>query len=350
MMLPPARRLSRYVEPPMDGKRVDRVWAGVSARRVLTWSPRKVGMPLAAAAAGFALAAVIALVVRGRTTAPGTPIAGLVLESGASQTMTLPDGSSTALGHDARLHFDRIEPSRVEATVEHGEATFDVHHSEARTWTVHARGFDIVDRGTRFVVAVSDAGVSVRVESGSVEVVRAGTSGVGRKLEGGESWTSGTPPVESSSEPPAPSTSLPVAPTPSASVSAAMAMPVPTAATPRELLATADAARLAGHPREAAQALDALRTRFRHDARAGLAAFELGRLRLDALGDPAGALAAFDDAIVLAPRAGFREDAEARRVEALDRMNDTRCPAARQAFLARYPHGLHAASVSARCP
>ncbi|HTQ47109.1 MAG TPA: hypothetical protein VMI75_30350, partial [Polyangiaceae bacterium] len=62
-------------------------------------------------------------------------------------------------------------------------------------------------------------------------------------------------------------------------------------------------------------------------------------LRLDALGDPAGALAAFDDAIVLAPRAGFREDAEARRVEALDRMNDTRCPAARQAFLARYPHG-----------
>jgi len=347
MMLPPARRLSRYVEPPLDGKRVDRVWAGVSARRVFAWSPRRAVVPAAAAAAGFALAAVLVLVVRGHSAAPATPVAGLVVESGASQSMTLSDGSSAVLGHDARLRFDRIEPSRVEATVERGETTFDVHHSEARTWTVHAGGFDVVDRGTRFVVVVSDAGVSVRVESGSVEVVRAGASGGGRKLEGGESWTSGTPPVE----PPAPSTSsLPVAPTPSVSVSATTATPVPTAATPRDLLETANAARLAGHPRDAAQAFDAIRTRFRKDARAGLAAFELGRLRLDALGDPAGALAAFDDAILLAPRAGFREDAEARRVEALDRMNDARCPAARQAFLARYPHGVHAASVSARCP
>ncbi len=350
MMLPPARRLSRYVEPPLDGKRIDRVWAGVSARRVFTWSPRQVAVPAAAAAAGFALAAVLVLVVRGRSAAPAAPVAGLVVESGASQSMTLSDGSSAVLGLGARLRFDRIEPSRVEATLERGETTFDVHHSEARTWTVHAGGFDVVDRGTRFVVVVSDAGVSVRVESGSVEVVRAGASGGGLKLEGGESWTSGTPPVEQPPpmEPPASATSHPVAPP--ASVSATTATPVPTAATPRELLETANAARLAGHPRDAAQAFDAIRTRFRKDPRAGLAAFELGRLRLDALGDPAGALAAFDDAILLAPRAGFREDAEARRVEALDRMNDARCPAARQAFLARYPHGLHAASVSARCP
>jgi hypothetical protein len=124
----------------------------------------------------------------------------------------------------------------------------------------------------------------------------------------------------------------------------------PTAPGPRELLETANAARLAGHPRDAAQAFDALRSRYRGDPRAGLAAFELGRLRLDSLGDPAGAVEAFADAMALSPGAGFREDAEARRVEALDRMHDGRCRAARQTYLARYPSGLHAAAVGARCP
>jgi transmembrane sensor len=344
MMLPPARRLSRYVEPTLDGKRIDRGWAGVSARRVSTWSARRMAAP---AAAGFALAAALLLVVRGRTTAPAAPVAGMVLESGEGRTMTLADGSSAVLGHDARLRFDRIESSRVEATVERGEATFEVRHSATRTWTVHAREFDVIDRGTRFDVAVSDTGVSVRVESGSVEVIHSGASGGGRRLEGGESWTSGSPPVVPPAEAPTPEASASV--TPTATVSPTTA-PMPAAPGPRELLETANAARLAGHPREAAQAFDTIRTRFRGDARAGLAAFELGRLRLDALGDPAGAVAAFDDAIVLAPHAGFREDAEARRVEALDRMHDARCPAARQAFLARYPNGLHTASVAARCP
>jgi hypothetical protein len=82
MMLPPARRLARYVEPPLDDPRVDRVWAGVSARRVSTWYPRRFAIP--AVAAGFALAAVLVLVVRGRSVAPSTPVAGLVLESAAS--------------------------------------------------------------------------------------------------------------------------------------------------------------------------------------------------------------------------------------------------------------------------
>lgn len=344
MMLQPPRRLARHVEPTLDGKRIDRVWAGISARRASRWSLPRLAVP--AAVAGIALAAVLVVATRPHATISTAPLAGLVLESGARHTISLPDGSRAVLGSDSRLRLDRVEPTRVEATLERGEATFDVRHSETRTWTVHALGYDVVDRGTRFVVAVTDGGVSVHVESGSVEVIRAGTSAGGRTLESGESWSSGTlamPPVE-----PAPSISA------SAVISAApppLTVPSAHAAlSPRELLESADAARLAGHPREAAQAFDAIRTRFRGDPRAGLAAFELGRLRLDTLDDPAGAVAAFEDAVRLAPSAGFREDAEARRVEALDRMHDPRCPAARQAFLARYPSGLHAASVSARCP
>jgi transmembrane sensor len=102
--------------------------------------------------------------------------------------------------------------------------------------------------------------------------------------------------------------------------------------------------------RDAERALDTLRKRHRGDPRAALAAFELGRLRLDTLGNPAGAAEALTDAITLAPGASFREDAEARRVQALDASHArAACAAARDAYLARYPKGAHAAVVHARC-
>ena len=80
-----------------------------------------------------------------------------------------------------------------------------------------------------------------------------------------------------------------------------------------------------------------------------LAAFELGRLRLDSLGDAAGADEAFRDAIALSPQGPLREDAEARRVEALAAERSPECATARNAFLARYPHSVHAAVVSGTC-
>jgi transmembrane sensor len=111
----------------------------------------------------------------------------------------------------------------------------------------------------------------------------------------------------------------------------------------------AQRARLAGQPRAAGVAFETLRRRFRSDPRAALAAFELGRLRLDSLGDAAGAVEAFDDAIALAPRGPLREDAEARRVEALGIERSPQCPSARDAFIARYPGSAHAAVVAERC-
>jgi transmembrane sensor len=351
MNLPPARRLARFVEPEVDERRVARAWARVGSARGRSWSWT---LP-ALAVTAVAVAVLAVVVVRGHASAP--TLSGMVIESGASQALTLPDGTTAALKPDTRLRFDRIEGSRVEATLDRGEATFDVRHSEVRTWTVHAAGFDILDRGTRFVVAVTTEGVRVRVESGSVVVSRAGSTEAPRALGAGESWAS----VTTVDVPAAPTALAPAPSTPPASeaLAAAPAAPptspaaehvTPLSPGPRELLETANAARLAGRTRDAAQAFDALRKGYRSDPRAGLAAFELGRLRLDALGDPAGAVEAFGDAMSLSPGAGFREDAEARRVEALDRMHDGRCPAARRAYLARYPGGLHAAAVGARCP
>ncbi len=116
------------------------------------------------------------------------------------------------------------------------------------------------------------------------------------------------------------------------------------------MLELADAARFSGHVREAVTPLDRLRRKFRSDPRAALAAFELGRLRMDSLGDPSGALEAFADAIALAPSGPVREDAQARQVQAFEAVGDTtRCAQARDAYLARFPNGIHATSIRGRC-
>jgi hypothetical protein len=68
------------------------------------------------------------------------------------------------------------------------------------------------------------------------------------------------------------------------------------------------------------------------------------------LGDPAGALEAFDDAVALAPSGAVREDAEARRVQVFEALGDRgRCIRARAAYLARFPNGIHAAKMRKRC-
>lgn len=106
---------------------------------------------------------------------------------------------------------------------------------------------------------------------------------------------------------------------------------------------------MAGRPQAAAAALDMLRRRYRRDPRAALAAFELGRLRLDTLGDAPGAVEALADAISLSPRGPLREDAEARRVEALAAARSPDCAAARDAFLEHYPRGVHRALIAGQC-
>jgi transmembrane sensor len=355
MTLPPPRRLARFVEPDVDDRRVDRVWASVSSRPVRSWSAwraAELGGALVAAAA-----VVLLLVARPRPI--GNDLAGVVVETGSSQTVTMPDGTRATLLGSARLRYDRVQSDRVETTVERGQVAFDVRHSDSRAFVVHAAAFDVVDRGTRFVVGVDGEGVSVSVETGSVQIARAHGSEPARTLTGGESWASApsaaivptaAAPTAAPSSAESPAADLSAAPTPTDSVRAAT-LPAPSSPGPRELLQEANEARLAGRPREAASTFDALRRQFRSDPRAGLAAFELGRLRLDSLGDPRGAAEAFTDCIALAPGATFREDAEARLVEALDRAHDAgRCAAARQGYLARFPNGLHAASVAARCP
>jgi TolA-binding protein len=198
------------------------------------------------------------------------------------------------------------------------------------------------------VTRSGESGVSVSVERGRVEVRREGSSGVLQVLEAGQSWSVAlelaAAPVPTQDEPKA-EPEAPTDPEPAPSPSK------PSAPTAKQLFERAQAARARGKLDEAASALRTLRQLYPNDPRASLAAFELARIQLDSKGDPKEAEKALKDAIDSAPPgAPHREDAEARRVEALDAAGDhAGCVAAKNAYLARYPKGVHRAQVSARC-
>jgi TolA-binding protein len=223
----------------------------------------------------------------------------------------------------------------------------DVSHRSGRTFTVAAAGIEVRVVGTRFNVVATGARVDVHVLEGTVEVRKLGEASVLARVSGGESWSHvpelGSGPPASRGE-----AQLEVTPPPPAATSAAGAPPGgPTA---RELFENAGARRRAGDAAGAARAYEALLREYPRDARAGIAAFELGRLRMDRLGDSAGAIGALERAISLGVATSFREDALARLVVAYSSQgNSAACARARDRYLRSYPHGVHATAVAANC-
>jgi transmembrane sensor len=341
--------LARYVRPHLTEARVARQWRNIDSRSLPAPAAR---YRLAALAVALCAVALVAIVFRGRDRALDGGMEGSVIEDG---TVTLVDGSRVAVTEGGRVRVERMRADAVVLTLDAGAVELAVPHTR-RTLVVRTPLYDVVDVGTRFrVVLDADGGERVDVSEGQVEIrSRAGKTTV--RLVAGDSWSS--MPSSPHAVSLAPST---VEPSPSglvataATAATAPAEPASSAPIhdanvgPKELLEIGQRARLAGQPRTAGAAFDTLRRRFRSDPRAALAAFELGRLRLDILGDAPGAVEAFDDAIALAPRGPLREDAEARRVEALGAERSPQCPAARDAFLARYPASAHAAVVTGQC-
>jgi tetratricopeptide (TPR) repeat protein len=119
--------------------------------------------------------------------------------------------------------------------------------------------------------------------------------------------------------------------------------------TMREVLVEADRLRAAGKGAQAADLLDEAIARDPDDPGAGVAAFTLGRLALDTLGDPERAAVAFARVIELGSPAGLVEDAYARRADALlraGRLDDAE--RAIDDYEAAYPKGRRAAALRAR--
>lgn len=115
---------------------------------------------------------------------------------------------------------------------------------------------------------------------------------------------------------------------------------------PDALLLLADIARLSGHPNRAASVLERLLYDHPDSKQAPVAAFTLGRVRLEALEQPRRAAAAFELAVRRGLPAPLLEDAFARQVEALAKAGDrVGAQAAADRYFSRYPKGRRAALV-----
>lgn len=394
-------RLSTAVHPEVTESRVTRQWSSIESRL-----PRR--PPAARGPIWYAGVAIMPLVAAGlylfsARSAP-VPTTGTVIESASTPvTVTLRDGSTLALDAQTRLRLLRDEPQDVDVELATGKANFDVTHVGGRTFRVHAGLVQVKVLGTRFEVAKTPrkegTHIQVAVARGVVEVQRQdGTGGV-RRLNAGETWSALIPSRNVADQPAARApaatptdTKTAVAATagravvvaqPEAPVEQLPDLFSPERAAPGErdqderrtaredrhnpraraaalarervtssatLFKRANLARRTGQTHEAADAYAELLKRYPDDDRAGLVAFELGRIRMDALSQPRAAVDAFVTALRSAPRASFREDALARIVVATDQLGEhDACKSARDRYLKDFPSGVHALALAGRC-
>jgi len=357
-------RLAPHVRVDLSDGRVDRLWGGVAARLGGGMRSRFGWIWPSVAVSAAAAAAITIAVVRARSVdanndravaAAGSAWEGAQVETAADAvSVTLVDGSTLKVEPRSRVALRERTASSLKLVLARGRIACDVTHREGRSFVVAAGGVEVRVVGTRFSVANEDAEggsrVEVRVERGAVEVRGAGPDREVVRVAAGHSWsqvtkTEALAAPEPETEPEA--EAEPVAPAAPAGKPHAHAAR-PAAADARELFEQARGQWRAGRIEEAARTYQALLASHPRDPRAGLAAFELGRLRMDRLNDLTGAVQALEQAVALAPGAELREDALARLVSASAAAHDrARCTRARTRYLTDYPSGVHHRTVSA---
>jgi transmembrane sensor len=330
------RRVAKKIDEALDApRRSSRAWAfggiALAASVLLVVGAvqlKKKSAPAAAVAESTATTQESAPV----PAAPGSELGDEAKETNA----VLSDGSAIEVKRGGKLHVvnDRADETRLELVA--GRAEFEVQKRPGRPFITQVRGVEVRVVGTHFSTELDTSHtpsvVRVLVQRGIVEV-RNDAGGPVTRLTAGESLE------------------VPVAvPAPVATAEPTRAAPTPPPLAASQLFEAARTARGAGDVEGAARSYAALLKQYPNDERAGVAALELGRLRMDSQHAYGPAADAFRRAIAAAPNEGVREDAMARLVEALDALRDRDgCNKERQKYLARYPKGVHAAAVEGRC-
>jgi len=125
-------------------------------RQGLRWGGVGGGLVAAAAAAWLAFMPVAV-----------TPESYMIeTKPGMRHTVTLADGTQVQMNGGTRLILDRSQPRM--ATLEHGEAVFNVVHHADQPFEVRSGAVTLRDVGTVFNVARSGAALRVAVAEGSV--------------------------------------------------------------------------------------------------------------------------------------------------------------------------------------
>ncbi|HEX4339556.1 MAG TPA: FecR domain-containing protein [Polyangiaceae bacterium] len=362
------QKLSAYVSRDLTERELGEQWSHIE-ERLAAKQPRRAARLVPGLSLAVVLTAAVVLFVQHRRAVPSA-WDGALVDSGADHvSVALGDGSHIELMPASRVAVVEGSARSVRLDLRKGSAHFDVTHVPGRTFFVKSGNVTVRVVGTRFTVSTvplpDGSRVTVAVDEGVVEA-ESGPGAEPTRIRAGETWsavqtTDATPPAPSVAAPSvgvAPATPEPVpsavaAPSPAAPPSPqqpaehAVKAPEPTA---QELFEAANAARQAGDARGAATSYEALLRRHPTDARAGLAAFELGRLKMDQLGDTRGAVSALKSAVTAAPSSAFREDALARLVRAYATLGNVEsCERTRSAYLGSYPGGVHAAAVQKSC-
>lgn len=308
--------------------------------------------------------------------------------AGETLPLRFSDGTVLALDREARARVVTVESRGARVVLERGRLEASVVHREGTRWTLGVGPFEVLVTGTRFHVAWTPETESFRLdlEEGSVRVTGP-LVGEQRAISAGQTLTISCKErkLELSSNLPAPSESAVADSTPTApepAITAIPSSPAPPAPRPAEavqrpsfrelnaegkydealraaesdgfdrtcdrlgaadLMALADAARFAGKPARATEALRALRRRFPGDARAATAAFLLGRAAFDQRGAYAEAAQLFSTYLAEQPGGSLAREALGRLFESQRRSGDL--PSARttaQRYLDAYPTGPHA--------
>lgn len=368
------KRLSDYIEHDMDAAHVEHLWksieknqprpAAAARRSNLYWG-------LAALAAGVSLGWFFGApsqkppTVTAKSTPAETPVEPLQAVSNASATHE-PTGSQWESTADT-LSFHLADEARVQllprsklvlresdslgVTLElkEGQATFGATEAEKKRLTIHAGPVVVRAIGTSFLVARSLIGekeeIRVSVQQGSAEV--RGPDGDFKRLATGESWsvqlasvksheTSGDDPTrvaKDSSENPRHSRAAPTIDDQA-----------------RTLFDSARAEKNNGRPAVAAALYQQFLTQYPSHSRIGLAALELGRLKLDQLGDAQGAIAPLQRALRNGA-GGLGDDTLARLAQAQAQAGQTAaCHESRKRYLQKYPKGVHLKQIRTLCP
>lgn len=344
--------------PVVRADEIDGHWSALSRRLKRRRRARRIG-------AGAAVVAVaLALIALGRSRwAPP--------ESAPVATSDAPVELRVA---SARVHVDprsrvEVEHDRrdlVVIVVTEGAALFDVDHEEDRRFLVRAPPVEVEVVGTRFRVERrvdgAEVRVAVRVLEGVVQVRRPGEEPFA--LAAGESWMTETEPRAEAATPsptgatteepardaPARAAARRVGPRARPSEAEHEAERAAEASDPESLFDQATALRRTGDVSRAASLYQRFYLENPRDPRAGLAAFEVGRLQLEVLRNPGAAAVAFRAVLRLDATAFRREIAMWYLVRIADdagRVDE--CRSMRERYLASFPEGVHAQMVRARC-
>lgn len=341
----------RWVEPESDDELDQATWERIDAR--LTEGPKRTWLVPASVGVVLAAAAAMWLVLQPSNAEWNE---GELVASADAIVAVMEDGSSVEAAPHSRLVRQANQGDDMHVQVAEGEASFDVARNAARDFVVHAGEVEVVVVGTRFRVERGDV-VVVAVSYGAVEIRHEGASVI---VSAGEIWREPEDheDPEEAAEPAvaevagAPATELEVEPSEEEAgepeVSAPATRPSAVRVDPAELFEAAQGARRDGRHDEASEKYGEFLRHFPSHTNASLAAFELGRLKMDVLHDPAGAARAFERAA----RRGspFRQDAMARQAQALAASGDgDGCTRARTRYEEAFPSGRHLASLAHVC-